>query len=116
MKIEELEKKIEELKNENDNSVLLSFLNKVMEIEKELKCSVILVHHKGKSTAKVDIINRGCGASVLGRYVDTVVDLSSYKDGDQKIINVEVAGRYISEEQYVFKTLFNNGTLMLYLE
>lgn len=104
------------LENENDNSVLLFFLNKVMEIEKELKCSVILVHHKGKSTTKVDIINRGCGASVLGRYVDTVVDLSSYKDDDQKIINVEVAGRYISEEQYVFKTLFNNGTLMPYLE
>lgn len=104
------------LENENDDSVLLYFLNKVVELEKKLKCSVILVHHKGKNTTKVDTINCGCGASVLGRYVDSIINLSVYKEEDQKIINIEVAGRYITEEEYVFKTLFNNGTLIPYLE
>lgn len=108
------------LENENDNKILGHFLKKIAEINSELQCSTILVHHHPKSelSKSTDVINRSSGGGTLGRYIDSAMDLNvieEEKGTGEKIISVEVGGRHLTKGNLVFKVNFKNGCLFPYV-
>lgn len=69
---------------ENNSKDFKDFLKSVKKLRKKLKCSVILIHHRGKKTDDYDLPNRGAGSSVVGRRVKSIIDLARKKEGKKE--------------------------------
>ena len=104
------------LDDENDNSLLKIFLDKLEDLRNKHNWTNILVHHKGKNSVNIkDVAFRGCGGTILSRDADTVIDLSVDEDKTNplKTLKGELSGRFDYRNLDNFKVVLNDGLIEL---
>ena len=104
------------LEDEKDGAQFRKLIEAVNSIRISLNCAIVLVHHRAKSSNNYDIVDRGSGSNYLGRWADTIFDLSNAKKttAKEKIVNVQFEGRYLQTSPNEVKIILENGIFSEY--
>lgn len=110
--------------DENSARDTQQFLAEVERYAEGASLAVVVVHHDSKGGYDRPLVERGCGSSVLGRYMDVLIGLSPHQKGrDLLVVEYDVrdyetphpntaefiGGRFLRSEEFPEKLKLTRG-------